>query len=110
MSNNSIRNHQFGYIWLESVIWFAPCYFLATMLKFASSVSAQLLPGDLDVYDDDAEIKFRGHQNGDNNLRSRKSGNISRKVSIQVESGELANAAPGSMIIAQEMLLDFKYH
>ena len=27
LSNNSIRNHQFGLIWLESVIWFAPCYF-----------------------------------------------------------------------------------
>ena len=81
--------------------------FLATMLSFATSVSAQLLPEVILTCDDER------NKSGDTKTaiimcEAENPGTFQEKVSIQVESGELANAAPGSMIIAPGDVIEFQ--
>ena len=82
--------------------------FLATMLSFATSVSAQLLPEVILTCDDDAEINSGDTKTAIIICEAENPGTFQEKVSIQVESGELANAAPGSMIIAPGDVIEFQ--
>ncbi len=82
--------------------------FLATMLSFATSVSAQLLPEVILTCDDDAEINSGDTKTAIIMCEAENPGTFQEKVSIQVESGELANAAPGSMIIAPGDVVEFQ--
>lgn len=82
--------------------------FLATMLSFATSVSAQLLPEVILTCDDDAEINSGDTKTAIIICEAENPGTFQEKVSIQVESGELANAAPDSMIIAPGDVIEFQ--
>ena len=73
---------------------------LATMLNSITPVSAQLLPEVIMTCDDDAEINSGDTKTAIITCEVENPGMFQEKVEIQVESGELANAAPGSMIVA----------
>ena len=61
--------------------------FLATMLSFATSVSAQLLPEVILTCDDDAEINSGDTKTAIIMCEAENPGTFQEKVSIQVESG-----------------------
>ncbi len=82
--------------------------FLATMVSFASPVSAQLLPEVILTCDDDAEINSGDTKTAIIMCEAENPGTFQEKVSIQVESGELANAAPNSIIIAAGNVVEFQ--
>ncbi|MAD73185.1 MAG: hypothetical protein CL973_05295 [Euryarchaeota archaeon] len=81
---------------------------LATMLNSITPVSAQLLPEVIMTCDDDAEINSGDTKTAIITCEVENPGMFQEKVEIQVESGELANAAPDSMIVAPGDAVEFQ--
>ena len=78
------------------------------MLNSITPVSAQLLPEVIMTCDDDAEINSGDTKTAIITCEVENPGMFQEKVEIQVESGELANAAPDSMIVAPGDAVEFQ--
>ena len=81
---------------------------LATIAYSVTPVSAQSLPEVILTCDDDAEINSVVTKMAIITCEVENPGMFQEKVSIQVESGELANAAPNSMIVAPGDVVKFQ--
>ena len=81
---------------------------LATIAYSVTPVSAQSLPEVILTCDDDAEINSGDTKMAIITCEVENPGMFQEKVSIQVESGELSNAAPGSMIVAPGDSVEFQ--
>jgi|TARA_B100001996_G_scaffold191017_1_gene146118 hypothetical protein len=81
---------------------------LATMVYSITPVSAQLLPEVIMTCDDDAEINSGDTKTAIIMCEVENPGMFQEKVEIQVESGELANAAPGSIYVSPGDSVEFQ--
>tara|TARA_B100000900_G_scaffold363288_1_gene337166 strand:+ start:10589 stop:11503 length:915 start_codon:yes stop_codon:yes gene_type:complete len=81
---------------------------LATITSFVTPVSAQLLPDVILTCEDNAEINSGDTKTAIISCEVENPGMFQEKVSIQVESGELANAAPDSIFVAPGDAAEFQ--